>query len=130
MGVLDMNNDEEKKLVDGIFSSAVDCLSGGPQRRHRLLLGVAPLERRRRAAAAGHAVPAQPAARESLCLQPNPALPACFAADEDRRLPQIQHALPMLRRGIGVHHSGALRALWPCCGAAAPGLRAVSNLLA
>lgn len=25
---LDLNNDEEKKLVDGIFASAVDCLSG------------------------------------------------------------------------------------------------------
>jgi ATP-dependent RNA helicase DOB1 len=28
--------------------------------------------------------------------------------EEDRRLPQIQNALPMLRRGIGVHHSGLL----------------------
>lgn len=25
---LDLNEDDEKKLVDGIFSSAVDCLSG------------------------------------------------------------------------------------------------------
>ncbi|KAL5120471.1 ATP-dependent RNA helicase mtr4 [Pleosporales sp. CAS-2024a] len=29
-------------------------------------------------------------------------------ADEDRALPQIQHILPLLRRGIGVHHSGLL----------------------
>ena len=28
-------------------------------------------------------------------------------SEEDRQLPQIQHVLPMLRRGIGVHHSGA-----------------------
>jgi ATP-dependent RNA helicase DOB1 len=27
---------------------------------------------------------------------------------EDRELPQIQHILPLLRRGIGVHHSGLL----------------------
>ena len=27
---------------------------------------------------------------------------------EDRRLPQICAALPMLRRGVGVHHSGLL----------------------
>lgn len=27
---------------------------------------------------------------------------------EDRRLPQICNALPMLQRGIGVHHSGLL----------------------
>lgn len=27
--------------------------------------------------------------------------------EEDRKLPQIGGILPMLRRGIGVHHSGA-----------------------
>jgi ATP-dependent RNA helicase DOB1 len=27
---------------------------------------------------------------------------------EDRALPQIQHILPLLRRGVGVHHSGLL----------------------
>ncbi|KAI9874221.1 MAG: ATP-dependent RNA helicase mtr4 [Pleopsidium flavum] len=29
-------------------------------------------------------------------------------SEEDRVLPQIQHILPLLRRGIGVHHSGLL----------------------
>ncbi|KAL7273037.1 ATP-dependent RNA helicase mtr4 [Rhizina undulata] len=29
-------------------------------------------------------------------------------AVEDRQLPQIQHILPLLRRGIGIHHSGLL----------------------
>lgn len=29
-------------------------------------------------------------------------------SDEDKALPQIQHLLPLLRRGIGVHHSGLL----------------------
>jgi ATP-dependent RNA helicase DOB1 len=29
-------------------------------------------------------------------------------SEEDRSLPQIQHILPLLRRGIGVHHSGLL----------------------
>src|SRR5271170_2693733 len=29
-------------------------------------------------------------------------------SDEDKSLPQIQHLLPLLRRGIGVHHSGLL----------------------
>ncbi|KAI9892213.1 MAG: ATP-dependent RNA helicase mtr4 [Vezdaea aestivalis] len=29
-------------------------------------------------------------------------------ADEDKKLPQIQHLLPLLRRGIGIHHSGLL----------------------
>jgi ATP-dependent RNA helicase DOB1 len=29
-------------------------------------------------------------------------------AEEDRSLPQIQHILPLLRRGIGIHHSGLL----------------------
>ncbi|RMZ66091.1 hypothetical protein GMOD_00005160 [Pyrenophora seminiperda CCB06] len=29
-------------------------------------------------------------------------------SEEDRQLPQIQHILPLLRRGIGVHHSGLL----------------------
>ncbi|KAH9811166.1 ATP-dependent RNA helicase mtr4 [Teratosphaeria destructans] len=29
-------------------------------------------------------------------------------SDEDKDLPQIQHLLPLLRRGIGIHHSGLL----------------------
>lgn len=29
-------------------------------------------------------------------------------AEQDRELPQIQHLLPLLKRGIGVHHSGLL----------------------
>ncbi|CAG8955629.1 hypothetical protein HYFRA_00009583 [Hymenoscyphus fraxineus] len=29
-------------------------------------------------------------------------------SEDDRTLPQIQHILPLLRRGIGVHHSGLL----------------------
>ncbi|KAI5784569.1 rRNA-processing arch domain-containing protein [Geopyxis carbonaria] len=29
-------------------------------------------------------------------------------SEEDRSLPQIQHILPLLRRGIGIHHSGLL----------------------
>lgn len=29
-------------------------------------------------------------------------------SDEDKQLPQITHILPLLRRGIGVHHSGLL----------------------
>ncbi len=29
-------------------------------------------------------------------------------SEEDRRLPQISAILPMLKRGIGVHHSGLL----------------------
>ena len=28
--------------------------------------------------------------------------------EQDRNLPQVAQALPMLRRGIGVHHSGLL----------------------
>ncbi|KAL4426270.1 hypothetical protein ABPG77_009885, partial [Micractinium sp. CCAP 211/92] len=52
---MDLNEDHEKKLVEGIFSSAVDLLS-----------------------------------------------------EDDRKLPQIGGVLPMLRRGIGVHHSGLL----------------------
>lgn len=29
-------------------------------------------------------------------------------SEEDQQLPQIQHILPLLRRGIGIHHSGLL----------------------
>ncbi|KAH0566228.1 ATP-dependent RNA helicase mtr4 [Trichoglossum hirsutum] len=29
-------------------------------------------------------------------------------SEEDKKLPQIQHILPLLRRGIGIHHSGLL----------------------
>lgn len=29
-------------------------------------------------------------------------------SDEDRTLPQIEHILPLLKRGIGIHHGGLL----------------------
>ncbi len=29
-------------------------------------------------------------------------------SEEDKKLPQIEHILPLLRRGIGIHHSGLL----------------------
>lgn len=28
--------------------------------------------------------------------------------EDDRQLPQIEHILPLLRRGIGIHHGGLL----------------------
>ena len=37
-----------------------------------------------------------------------PAWLTILGAEDDRRLPQITGLLPMLRRGIGVHHSGQL----------------------
>lgn len=48
------------------------------------------------------------------CVPPCPPLPSpCRNAvdvlsEEDQRLPQIGALLPMLKRGIGVHHSGLL----------------------
>ncbi|XP_059551015.1 exosome RNA helicase MTR4 isoform X3 [Myotis daubentonii] len=47
--------DEEKKMVEEVFSNAIDCLS-----------------------------------------------------DEDKKLPQVEHVLPLLKRGIGIHHGGLL----------------------
>ncbi|KAF3848568.1 hypothetical protein F7725_015065 [Dissostichus mawsoni] len=50
--------DEEKRLVEEVFSNAIDCLS-----------------------------------------------------DEDKKLPQVrrrEHVLPLLKRGIGIHHGGLL----------------------
>ena len=35
-------------------------------------------------------------------------------AEEDRRLPQVANALPALRRGVGVHHSGMLPVVKEC----------------
>ena len=29
-------------------------------------------------------------------------------SEEDRALPQIEHILPLLKRGIGIHHGGLL----------------------
>ena len=52
---LDLTTDDEKKLINIIFTNAVDCLS-----------------------------------------------------NEDKRLPQIKHILPLLKQGIGIHHSGLL----------------------
>jgi len=53
MARLDFNNQEEKKLVDEVFTNAMDVLS-----------------------------------------------------EEDKHLPQVENVLPLLRRGIGIHHGG------------------------
>lgn len=29
-------------------------------------------------------------------------------SDEDRKLPQVENILPLLKRGVGIHHSGLL----------------------
>jgi len=29
-------------------------------------------------------------------------------SEDDRKLPQVEHVLPLLRRGIGIHHGGLL----------------------
>ena len=29
-------------------------------------------------------------------------------SDEDKTLPQVEHVLPLLKKGIGIHHSGLL----------------------
>ncbi|XP_026739472.1 exosome RNA helicase MTR4 [Trichoplusia ni] len=55
MAKLDFNTIEEKKLVDEVFSNAMDVLS-----------------------------------------------------EEDRKLPQVENVIPLLRRGIGIHHGGLL----------------------
>ncbi|KAI5710130.1 hypothetical protein M8J75_005924 [Diaphorina citri] len=55
MAKLNFNETEEVKLVDDVFSNAMDVLS-----------------------------------------------------EEDRKLPQIENILPLLRRGIGIHHGGLL----------------------
>jgi ATP-dependent RNA helicase DOB1 len=55
MNKLDLTGPDEKKVVDTIFTNAMDALN-----------------------------------------------------DDDKRLPQVVHMLPLLRRGIGVHHSGLL----------------------
>jgi len=52
---LDVTDDDEKKLIDEVFSNAIMTLS-----------------------------------------------------DEDRELPQVQSMLPLLRRGLGIHHGGLL----------------------
>eukprot|EP00906_Rhabdomonas_costata_P008407 RCo011986 len=52
---LDLNDDEEKKLVVEVFTNAIDALS-----------------------------------------------------EEDKKLPQVEHIQPLLKRGIGIHHSGLL----------------------
>lgn len=29
-------------------------------------------------------------------------------SDDDKKLPQVEHMLPLLKKGIGIHHSGLL----------------------
>ena len=104
---LDLNDESEKKLVDGIFSSAIDILTGGwgyCRGDCRGDGGAAVMESHHPAAADGHRGARLFAAYALLNLPP----PAHPAAEEDRRLPMIAALLPMLRRGLGVHHSGLL----------------------
>lgn len=60
---LDFNTDEEKNMVDEVFSNAISGLS-----------------------------------------------------EDDRKLPQIEQLLPLLKRGIGIHHGGLLPILKEVCG--------------
>lgn len=55
MSKLDFNTDDEKILVEEVFTNAIDSLG-----------------------------------------------------DDDKKLPQVEHILPLLKRGIGIHHSGLL----------------------
>ena len=55
MAILDFNSIEEKKLVDEVFTNAMEVLS-----------------------------------------------------EDDRKLPQVEQVLPLLKRGIGIHHGGLL----------------------
>ncbi|OLY78068.1 ATP-dependent RNA helicase mtr4 [Smittium mucronatum] len=55
MSKLDFNSEDEKNLVNEVFTNAISSLS-----------------------------------------------------EEDRKLPQIEHIIPLLKRGIGIHHSGLL----------------------
>ena len=55
-GKSDYNSDEEKKLVQQVFTNAISILS-----------------------------------------------------DEDQKLPQVETVLPLLKKGIGIHHSGKLK---------------------
>mmetsp|Transcript_7529 Transcript_7529/g.28276 ORF Transcript_7529/g.28276 Transcript_7529/m.28276 type:complete len:1035 (-) Transcript_7529:78-3182(-) len=55
MSKLDLNDDEEKELVEEVFNNAINSLS-----------------------------------------------------DDDKQLPQVEHMLPLLKRGIGIHHGGLL----------------------
>lgn len=59
---LDFNDDEEKALIDTVFTNAMDALS-----------------------------------------------------EEDRKLPQVELVLPLLKRGIGIHHGGLLPILKEVC---------------
>ena len=29
-------------------------------------------------------------------------------SEDDKKIPQVEHILPLLKRGIGIHHSGLL----------------------
>eukprot|EP00299_Pterocystis_sp_00344_P019548 c9683_g2_i1.p1 GENE.c9683_g2_i1~~c9683_g2_i1.p1 ORF type:complete len:1032 (-),score=263.71 c9683_g2_i1:80-3130(-) len=55
MSKMDLNTDEEKKLVEEVFTNAIDSLG-----------------------------------------------------EDDKKLPQVENILPLLKRGIGLHHSGLL----------------------
>lgn len=55
MAKLDFNDEEEKKLVQDVFTNAIDSLS-----------------------------------------------------EDDKKLPQVESVLPLLKRGVGIHHSGLL----------------------
>lgn len=53
------------------------------------------------------------------CAPAHSAAPQCLS-EADRSMPAVASMLPLLKRGIGVHHSGAVPALSPCCACCCP----------
>ncbi|CAI5969178.1 unnamed protein product, partial [Closterium sp. NIES-65] len=97
MSRMDLNDDDEKTLIDGIFRNAIDSLA------------------ERQEAAAGEGVHEEWMSRMDLNDDDEKTLiDGIFRnaidslAEEDKKLPQVNSMLPLLRRGIGIHHSGLL----------------------
>ena len=79
MVTLDLTDKDEKTLVNSIFTSAVECLTPVGSQISELSM-------------------------HSILMSLNFGL----LLQEDRKVPQLSAILPMLKRGIGVHHSGLL----------------------
>ncbi|CAI5528035.1 unnamed protein product [Closterium sp. Naga37s-1] len=91
MSRMDLNDDDEKTLIDGIFRNAIDSLAEEDKKlpqMSRMDLNDDDEKKLIEETFRNNAI-------DSL-------------AEEDKKLPQVNSMLPLLRRGIGIHHSGLL----------------------
>jgi ATP-dependent RNA helicase DOB1 len=87
---LDFNTDEEKEMVEAVFNNAMEALSEAREHAHT------------------HVAHTYARTRPTHSTTFHSWIPARAHTQDDKKIPAVESILPMLKRGIGIHHSGLL----------------------